>query len=81
MCELSFFLDLSEPVSSTADEQSTTDLFAQIDILAPQFTSENLLNYSVSELFEMQEKLHSMTNCIMKNLQARWKSPTRESTV
>uniref|UniRef100_A0A670HSU9 Replication timing regulatory factor 1 n=1 Tax=Podarcis muralis TaxID=64176 RepID=A0A670HSU9_PODMU len=73
--------DLSEPVSSTADEQSTTDLFAQIDILAPQFTSENLLNYSVSELFEMQEKLHSMTNCIMKNLQARWKSPTRESTV
>uniref|UniRef100_A0A670HT54 Replication timing regulatory factor 1 n=1 Tax=Podarcis muralis TaxID=64176 RepID=A0A670HT54_PODMU len=57
------------------------NLFAQIDILAPQFTSENLLNYSVSELFEMQEKLHSMTNCIMKNLQARWKSPTRESTV
>ncbi|XP_034987431.1 telomere-associated protein RIF1 isoform X1 [Zootoca vivipara] len=73
--------DLSEPVSSTADEQSTTDLFAQLDILAPQFTSENLLNYSGSELFEMQEKLYSMTNCIMKNLQARWKSPTRESTV
>ncbi|XP_062972624.1 telomere-associated protein RIF1 isoform X2 [Elgaria multicarinata webbii] len=73
--------DLCEPVASSADEHSTADLGAQINILAAQITSENLLSYSGSELFEMQEKLHSMTNCIMKNLQARWKSPSRESTV
>ncbi|XP_044294211.1 telomere-associated protein RIF1 isoform X3 [Varanus komodoensis] len=73
--------DLSEPVASSADAQTTTNLCTQISILAAQITSESLVSYSGSELFEMQEKLHSMTNCIMKSLQARWKSPSRESTV
>ncbi|XP_061464785.1 telomere-associated protein RIF1 isoform X2 [Rhineura floridana] len=73
--------DLNEPVASSADEQSTTNLFAHINMLAAHFTSENLLDYSGSELFEMQEKLYSMTNCIMKNLQTRWKSPSHETTV
>uniref|UniRef100_A0A8D2LQ09 Replication timing regulatory factor 1 n=1 Tax=Varanus komodoensis TaxID=61221 RepID=A0A8D2LQ09_VARKO len=63
------------------DAQTTTNLCTQISILAAQITSESLVSYSGSELFEMQEKLHSMTNCIMKSLQARWKSPSRESTV
>ncbi|XP_053127523.1 telomere-associated protein RIF1 isoform X2 [Hemicordylus capensis] len=73
--------DLSEPVSSNADEQSATDLSAQINILAAQIHSENLHRYSGSELFEMQEKLHSITHCIMKNLQSRWQTPPRESMV
>nr|XP_056717628.1 telomere-associated protein RIF1 [Euleptes europaea] len=73
--------DLCEPVTSSADEQPPTDLFSQISTLATQITPENLCSYSGSELFEMQEKLHSMTNCIMKNLQSRWKSPPHESTV
>ncbi|XP_042334377.1 telomere-associated protein RIF1 isoform X2 [Sceloporus undulatus] len=70
-----------EPVALRADDQSTVDLWAQINTLAAQMTSENLLRYSGNELFEMQEKLHSMTNCIMKNLQSRWKSSSQESTV
>ncbi|XP_054827418.1 telomere-associated protein RIF1 [Eublepharis macularius] len=73
--------DLSDQATSNADEQSPTDLFSQINILATQITSENLHSYSGNELFEMQEKLYSMTNCIMKNLQSRWKSPPHESTV
>ncbi|KAH0621388.1 hypothetical protein JD844_022632 [Phrynosoma platyrhinos] len=70
-----------EPVALRADDQSTIDLWAQINTLAAQMTSENLLSYSGNELFEMQEKLHSMTNCIMKNLQSRWKSSSHESPV
>ncbi|NXI70941.1 RIF1 protein, partial [Anseranas semipalmata] len=72
--------DLIEPVVSNADGQSPTDLLSQIDALAAQLTSEDLHGYSGSQLFEMQEKLVGMTNCIMKNLQSRWKSPPHESS-
>lgn len=74
-------LDLSESVATSEDTQSRADLFSQINVVAAQMTSENLHSYSVGELFEMQEKLHNMTNCIMKNLQSRWKPPPHESTV
>ncbi|XP_050825102.1 telomere-associated protein RIF1 isoform X2 [Gopherus flavomarginatus] len=73
--------DLSEPVALSTDGQPTTDLLSQVSALAAQLTSEDLHSYSGSQLFEMQEKLGSMTNCIMKNLQSRWKSPPHESFV
>ncbi|KAL8183303.1 UNVERIFIED_CONTAM: hypothetical protein K2H54_035344 [Gekko kuhli] len=73
--------DLSEPMTTSEDAQSPTDLLSQINVLAAQLTSENLHSYSGNELFEMQEKLYNMTNCIMKNLQSRWKSSPHESTV
>ncbi|XP_007424516.1 telomere-associated protein RIF1 [Python bivittatus] len=73
--------DVCEPEASSADEPSATDLRAQINLLADQITPESLLSYSGNELFEMQEKLHSMTNCIMRNLKSRWKSPSCETTV
>uniref|UniRef100_A0A8C3IP00 Replication timing regulatory factor 1 n=1 Tax=Chrysemys picta bellii TaxID=8478 RepID=A0A8C3IP00_CHRPI len=73
--------DLSEPVALSTDGQPTTDLLSQVSALAAQLTSEDLHSYSGSQLFEMQEKLGSMTNCIMKNLQSRWKSPPHESSV
>jgi len=66
-------------VLSTSDPP-TADLLSRIDALAAQLTSEELHGYSGSQLFEMQEKLVGMTNCIMKNLQSRWKSPPRESS-
>ncbi|XP_075613463.1 telomere-associated protein RIF1 isoform X1 [Balearica regulorum gibbericeps] len=72
--------DLMEPVVLNTNEQPTADLMCQIDALAAQLTSEDLHSYSGSQLFEMQEKLVSMTNCIMKNLQSRWKSPPHESS-
>uniref|UniRef100_A0A8B9EYU2 Replication timing regulatory factor 1 n=1 Tax=Amazona collaria TaxID=241587 RepID=A0A8B9EYU2_9PSIT len=56
------------------------DLMSQIDALAAQLSTEDLHSYSGSQLFEMQEKLVGMTNCIMKNLQSRWKSPPHESS-
>uniref|UniRef100_A0A8D0GBL2 Replication timing regulatory factor 1 n=1 Tax=Sphenodon punctatus TaxID=8508 RepID=A0A8D0GBL2_SPHPU len=70
--------DLIEPATSDTDGQPATDLLAQISSLEIQLTSEDLHNYSGSQLFEMQEKLCSMTNCVMKNLQSRWTSPPHE---
>ncbi|XP_059676479.1 telomere-associated protein RIF1 [Gavia stellata] len=72
--------DLMEPVVLNRNGQPTADLLSQIDALAAQLTSEDLHSYSGSQLFEMQEKLVGMTNCIMKNLQSRWKSPPHESS-
>ncbi|NWH42587.1 RIF1 protein, partial [Fregata magnificens] len=72
--------DLIEPVVLNTNDQPTADLLSQIDALAAQLTSEDLHGYSGSQLFEMQEKLVGMTNCIMKNLQSRWKSPPHESS-
>ncbi|NXJ80651.1 RIF1 protein, partial [Trogon melanurus] len=71
--------DLIEPAVGNPNEQPATDLLSQIETLAAQLTSEDLHSYSGSQLFEMQEKLVGMTNCIMKNLQSRWKSPPHES--
>ncbi|XP_036598804.1 telomere-associated protein RIF1 [Trichosurus vulpecula] len=76
--EETFASDLIEPVAS--DGQQARNLVAQISALALQLNSEDLHNYSGSQLFEMQEKLGSMTNCIMKNLQSRWRSPPHESS-
>ncbi|XP_068935898.1 telomere-associated protein RIF1 isoform X2 [Petaurus breviceps papuanus] len=76
--EETFASDLIEPVVS--DGQQARNLVAQISALALQLNSEDLHNYSGSQLFEMQEKLGSMTNCIMKNLQSRWRSPPHESS-
>ncbi|NXT54392.1 RIF1 protein, partial [Pluvianellus socialis] len=72
--------DLMEPAGLNTSDQPTADLLSQIDALAAQLTSEDLHGYSGSQLFEMQEKLVGMTNCIMKNLQSRWKSPPHESS-
>ncbi|XP_009460091.1 PREDICTED: telomere-associated protein RIF1 [Nipponia nippon] len=72
--------DLIEPVVLNTNDQPAADLLSQIDALAAQLTSEDLHGYSGSQLFEMQEKLVGMTNCIMKNLQSRWKSPPHESS-
>ncbi|KAM6397893.1 telomere-associated protein RIF1 isoform 2-T4 [Pluvialis apricaria] len=71
--------DLIEPVVLNTSDQPAADLLSQIDALAAQLTAEDLHGYSGSQLFEMQEKLVGMTNCIMKNLQSRWKSPPHES--
>ncbi|XP_009864524.1 PREDICTED: telomere-associated protein RIF1, partial [Apaloderma vittatum] len=71
--------DLIEPAVGNPNEQPATDLLSQIETLAAQLTSEDLHSYSGSQLFEMQEKLIGMTNCILKNLQSRWKSPPHES--
>ncbi|XP_068263723.1 telomere-associated protein RIF1 isoform X2 [Nyctibius grandis] len=72
--------DLIEPVLLNTNDQPTADLLSQIDALAAQLTSEDLHSYSGSQLFEMQEKLFAMTNCIMKNLQSRWRSPPCEGS-
>ncbi|XP_037252578.1 telomere-associated protein RIF1 [Falco rusticolus] len=78
--EEKFATDFIEPVVTNTDDQPPADLLSQIDALAAQLTSEDLHGYSGSQLFEMQEKLVGMTNCIMKNLQSRWKSPPHESS-
>ncbi|NXI54035.1 RIF1 protein, partial [Chloroceryle aenea] len=72
--------DAEIPINNAEDDQPSGDLLSQINALATQLTSEDLYSYSGSQLFEMQEKLLSMTNCIMKNLQSRWTSLPPESS-
>ncbi|NXF07513.1 RIF1 protein, partial [Smithornis capensis] len=71
--------DLAEPVVPNASEQPP-DLLSQVDALAAQLSSQDLHSYSGSQLFEMQEKLAGMSNCILKNLRSRWKSPPDEGS-
>ncbi|ETE70903.1 Telomere-associated protein RIF1, partial [Ophiophagus hannah] len=74
--------DVCETEVSSTGESSAIDLWAQVNLLADQITSERLRNYSGNELFEMQEKLHTITDCIMKTLKSRWMlSRSCETTV
>ncbi|NXC42176.1 RIF1 protein, partial [Penelope pileata] len=72
--------DLTEPIALSTNGPPPADLLSQIEALAAQVTSEDLHSYPGSQLFEMQEKLAAMTNCIMKTLRSRWKSPPHESS-
>lgn len=74
-----FLLDLADPV--TLETPFSKNLMAQISALALQLDSEDLHNYSGNQLFEMHEKLGSMANSIIKNLQSRWKSPAHENSI
>ncbi|XP_045431653.1 telomere-associated protein RIF1 isoform X2 [Pipistrellus kuhlii] len=71
--------DLVDPIA--LETPLSKNLVAQISALALQLDSEDLHNYSGSQLFEMHEKLGSMANSIMKNLQSRWRSPTHDNSV
>ncbi|XP_040500941.1 telomere-associated protein RIF1 isoform X1 [Ursus maritimus] len=71
--------DLIDPVA--LETPLPKNLVAQISALALQLDSEDLHNYSGSQLFEMHEKLCSMANSIIKNLQSRWRSPTHENSI
>ncbi|XP_029790456.1 telomere-associated protein RIF1 isoform X2 [Suricata suricatta] len=71
--------DLIDPV--TLETPLPKNLVTQISALAVQLDSEDLHNYSGSQLFEMHEKLGSMANSIIKNLQSRWSSPTHENSI
>ncbi|XP_014446767.1 telomere-associated protein RIF1 isoform X2 [Tupaia chinensis] len=71
--------DLVDPVA--LEPPLSKNLVAQINNLALQLDSEDLHNYSGSQLFEMHEKLGSMANCIIRNLQSRWRSPTQENSI
>nr|XP_045724842.1 telomere-associated protein RIF1 isoform X2 [Mirounga angustirostris] len=71
--------DLIDPVA--LETPLPKNLVAQISALALQLDSEDLHNYSGSQLFEMHEKLGNMANSIIKNLQSRWRSPTHENSV
>uniref|UniRef100_A0A8C3M1N7 Replication timing regulatory factor 1 n=1 Tax=Chrysolophus pictus TaxID=9089 RepID=A0A8C3M1N7_CHRPC len=73
------FWDLGEPIALSSSSPPPADLLSQLDVLAAQFTSEDLRSYPGSRLFEMQEKLASMTDCIMRTLRSQWRSPPHDS--
>ncbi|XP_067843254.1 telomere-associated protein RIF1 isoform X2 [Heptranchias perlo] len=54
-------------------------LVSEVNTLSARFFSEDLNEYSGSQLFTMHQQLSSMMNCIMGNLQSRWRSPPRET--
>ncbi|XP_052531159.1 telomere-associated protein RIF1 isoform X2 [Tympanuchus pallidicinctus] len=71
--------DLGEPIALSSSSPAPADLLSQLEVLAAQFTSQDLGSYPGSRLFEMQEKLASMTDCIMRTLRSRWTSPPHDS--
>ena len=71
-------LDLIDPV--TLETPLSKNLVAQISALALQLDSEDLYSYSGSQLFEMHEKLGTMANSIIRNLQSRWRSTAQENS-
>ncbi|NXU48380.1 RIF1 protein, partial [Turnix velox] len=68
------------PTFTSSATEPPGDLPAQIQALAAQLTAQDLHSYSGSQLFEMQEQLVAMTNCILKNLRSRWRSPPHDSS-
>ncbi|OCT61061.1 replication timing regulatory factor 1 S homeolog isoform X1 [Xenopus laevis] len=73
--------DLAELPTGAMDAAPSPDLQSQIAALSLQFSSEGLCKYSASQLFDMQEKLGSMSNCIIRHLQSRWRSPSHENSI
>ncbi|XP_054198736.1 telomere-associated protein RIF1 isoform X13 [Homo sapiens] len=71
--------DIIDPVA--LEIPLSKNLVAQISALALQLDSEDLHNYSGSQLFEMHEKLSCMANSVIKNLQSRWRSPSHENSI
>ncbi|KAM4697896.1 telomere-associated protein RIF1 [Rhinophrynus dorsalis] len=78
--EEKLYTDLAEPSTSAVDTSSSHDLLTQITALSLQLSTEDLGRYSGSQLFDMQEKLGSMSNCLIRHLQTRWRSPPHESS-
>ncbi|NXX50378.1 RIF1 protein, partial [Tricholaema leucomelas] len=73
--------DVAEAVAPAPAAPAPADLLSQVEALAVQLSSEDFLHCcSGSQLFQMQTKLLAMTNCITKNLQARWQSPPHEAS-
>uniref|UniRef100_UPI00398F8DEE telomere-associated protein RIF1 n=1 Tax=Pristiophorus japonicus TaxID=55135 RepID=UPI00398F8DEE len=54
-------------------------LVSEVNALSARFFSEDLNEYSGSQLFTMHQQLSSTMDCIMGNLQSRWRSPPREA--
>ncbi|XP_077129094.1 telomere-associated protein RIF1 isoform X2 [Ranitomeya variabilis] len=74
--------DLPE-ASATApvlEASATPDILAQINALSLLFTPEELGKYSGSQLFEMQDKLGMISNCVLRHLQCRWRSPPHDGS-
>ncbi|XP_063789638.1 telomere-associated protein RIF1 isoform X2 [Pseudophryne corroboree] len=73
--------DLPEASATAAMETAPSpDLLSQLNSLSLLLASEELGKYSGSQLFEMQEKLGTMSNCILRHLQSRWRSPPHNTS-
>ncbi|XP_029461321.1 telomere-associated protein RIF1 isoform X2 [Rhinatrema bivittatum] len=68
------------PAASASDTKPSTGILTKINTIATQITAEDLSIYSGDQLFEMQERLSGMSNCIIRHLQSRWKSGSTENS-
>ncbi|XP_059826278.1 telomere-associated protein RIF1 isoform X3 [Hypanus sabinus] len=68
--------DLSE---TAAPPVTPPPLISEVNALHARFFSENLNEHSGGQLFTMHHQLRGMMDCIMVNLQSRWRSPPHEA--
>ncbi|XP_073503310.1 telomere-associated protein RIF1 isoform X2 [Phyllobates terribilis] len=75
--------DLPEALATAPvlEASATPDILAQINALSQLLTPEELGKYSGSQLFEMQNKLGMISNCVLRHLQCRWRSPPHDGSV
>ncbi|CAN2389050.1 Replication timing regulatory factor 1 [Pristimantis euphronides] len=67
--------------ASAIESSSTPDILGQINELSLLFTPEELEKYSGRQLFEMQDKLGMLSNCLLRHLESRWTSPPHAGSV
>ncbi|XP_072114766.1 telomere-associated protein RIF1 isoform X3 [Mobula birostris] len=71
---------LATDLSETAPPPVTPpSLVSEVNALHARFFSENLNEHSGSQLFTMHHQLSGMMDCIMENLQSRWRSLPHEA--
>ncbi|XP_068101913.1 telomere-associated protein RIF1 isoform X2 [Hyperolius riggenbachi] len=69
------------PATALEAPPRTPDILSQTNALSLLINMEELMKYSGSQLFEVQEKLGNMSNCILQHLRSRWRSPPHDGSV
>ncbi|XP_069791044.1 telomere-associated protein RIF1 isoform X2 [Narcine bancroftii] len=70
---------LATDLIETGAPPVTPSLISDVNALSARFFSEDLNQHTGSQLFTMHQQLSGMMDCIMVNLQSRWRSPPHET--
>ncbi|XP_056390403.1 telomere-associated protein RIF1 isoform X2 [Hyla sarda] len=73
--------EASATASSIEASAPPDSILTQVNALSLLVTPEELGKHSGSQLFEIQEKLGMISNCVLRHLQSRWRSPPHDGSV
>ncbi|XP_039183767.1 telomere-associated protein RIF1-like [Crotalus tigris] len=64
--------DGCETEVSSTEESTTVDIWTLINLLLDQTSPERLLHYSGNEVIEMQQKISSISDCMINSVKSRY---------